>query len=1379
MKICRKKNSLIVHTNFGGAMLRNATIGLSLLLLSLWAGPQMQAQLVDYTFSEGVNTYTDVAGATVLGTGTALNNTYYTAVPIGFTFLYASTNYTTVSVSSNGYIQFGAQAYTVTDPISNAGAADGVVSGLGGALQGNAGGSISYVTTGVAPNRVFTVQYRDMSIAPSTQNLESYSFQIRLTETSNRIDIVYGSCVANTRSNFQVGLRGNSNIASQVFNRRGSYDVIPSWAASLRGVSNTDAMTMETVFTPVAGTNFTYLRRTTNDAAVIIATGAPQMPYASGTQNVRVTLENRGTNAIDSAVITWSVNGVAQVPVKFYSQPALAALASTTFNLGTFNFAANSWNTITITCINVNGVADNVPGNNIRVFYSAPRLSAGTFDIGTTGGNTSYTNMRDAVRHINAAGIEGPVRFRVRTGAYNDHLVINAISGASSANTITFESQSGVAADVNYSRGVWANTPFLFTSSTSWITFRNMSFAVNSGSVNGSIALFNGGNAINITGCRFTVPALLGSTASNVISANGSTNLTISGNTFTNGNTPISLSGCNSSTVSNNRFTNTFQRAITASSSSNNTFTGNTVAIDAANPIALLGIGMTNATGYNRINGNWVVGVGGGDGINMTLGFGGSGEIYNNMVSIQGAGLSSGINVNTAGTFNTVNVYHNSVQSTNTNALTAAVRLFTDRSSYPNSGVNLINNSFQNIGSGTNGGYACVKSNSITTNNTNLNPTILGDFNNLFTTGANIGVFGATIVAKGPATNLLSNWRTVTNRAQNSVSVNAPYVSNTDLHYLSINTALWGSSTLNNVVPTDFDGESRVKPYMGADEIRPTITIVQQPVSQYACVGKDIAITCIANTTVGATATYQWRKDGVNLLGRTSALLFISNVGYDASGVYTCYITASDGTTTTALSSNDATLIVVRSTQVVSEPASQPVALGGTVDLSLSAEAIGSPTDFVPTYQWKKRYYNASAPGTYLDSNLTDNSRITGTTSSMLTIRDIKAMDTADTYVCIVRGYCGTAETRPARLFIPTISAQNNTPGACAGQELVFECAANPGTYSGGSISYQWMKGTSMMFDGGRVSGSMSKVLRIANATATDAGDYHCVVTYNPVDVMIHSNMFTVALNVAPTVTTNPSGTNVCEGKPFTLTAGGTGTALTYQWMKGGAAIPTGTSATYTVAAATSLDAASYSCMISNSCGSVTTTAADVVVNAAASITVEPTDVVVVTGSPLTFTVVAAGAAPLNYQWYRDGVSIPNATGATYTISSAMESDTGNYSCVVTNNCGSDTSVTVAARKPVSVSDIVTGGFVLSIATPNPSNDAVSFTYALPTTENVRISLTDALGRAIATLVNEPADAGTHRVEFNVTSLNLTPGVYMYTINAGSFYATQQVVVIK
>ena len=262
-------------------------------------------------------------------------------------------------------------------------------------------------------------------------------------------------------------------------------------------------------------------------------------------------------------------------------------------------------------------------------------------------------------------------------------------------------------------------------------------------------------------------------------------------------------------------------------------------------------------------------------------------------------------------------------------------------------------------------------------------------------------------------------------------------------------------------------------------------------------------------------------------------------------------------------------------------------------------------------------------------------------------------------------------------------------------------------------------------------------------------------------------------------MTTQPRGDTVCEGKPFTLTAAGSGTNVTYQWMKGAASIPGATSATYTVASATSTDAATYSLMITNSCGSVSTNNVDVVVNAPAKIVTDPTNVVIVAGQPITFTVTASGAAPLSYQWYNDNGAIPNATGASYTITSATLADSGSYHCVVSNNCGSDTSASAAARKPVSVTDIVTGGYLLGIATPNPTSDATAFNYALPTASTVRIALTDAMGRQVAMLVNGDVDAGLHRDEINGATLNLVPGVYMYTITAGAFNATQQVVVIK
>ena len=72
----------------------------------------------------------------------------------------------------------------------------------------------------------------------------------------------------------------------------------------------------------------------------------------------------------------------------------------------------------------------------------------------------------------------------------------------------------------------------------------------------------------------------------------------------------------------------------------------------------------------------------------------------------------------------------------------------------------------------------------------------------------------------------------------------------------------------------------------------------------------------------------------------------------------------------------------------------------------------------------------------------------------------------------------------------------------------------------------------------------------------------------------------------------------------------------------------------------------------------------------------------IVPGSNVSFSVTATGTAPLSYQWQKDGVdltdggSITGATTATLTITDVMESDEVDYSCVVTNIAGMDTSNT-------------------------------------------------------------------------------------------------------
>ncbi|MCF8244199.1 MAG: immunoglobulin domain-containing protein [Saprospiraceae bacterium] len=61
-------------------------------------------------------------------------------------------------------------------------------------------------------------------------------------------------------------------------------------------------------------------------------------------------------------------------------------------------------------------------------------------------------------------------------------------------------------------------------------------------------------------------------------------------------------------------------------------------------------------------------------------------------------------------------------------------------------------------------------------------------------------------------------------------------------------------------------------------------------------------------------------------------------------------------------------------------------------------------------------------------------------------------------------------------------------------------------------------------------------------------------------------------------------------------------------------------------------------------------------------------------GEVVAFSLSASGQAPLDFQWYKNGMSISGASQNVLVIPAASPSDDGNYTCVVTNGAGSTTS---------------------------------------------------------------------------------------------------------
>jgi PKD repeat protein len=60
---------------------------------------------------------------------------------------------------------------------------------------------------------------------------------------------------------------------------------------------------------------------------------------------------------------------------------------------------------------------------------------------------------------------------------------------------------------------------------------------------------------------------------------------------------------------------------------------------------------------------------------------------------------------------------------------------------------------------------------------------------------------------------------------------------------------------------------------------------------------------------------------------------------------------------------------------------------------------------------------------------------------------------------------------------------------------------------------------------------------------------------------------------------------------------------------------------------------------------------------------------------------------------------------------------------------------------------------------------------------NVKITVYNAIGSKVATVVNEYKTAGNYSVQFNVS--NLASGIYLYRMEAGSYSATKKLILLK
>jgi hypothetical protein len=195
-----------------------------------------------------------------------------------------------------------------------------------------------------------------------------------------------------------------------------------------------------------------------------------------------------------------------------------------------------------------------------------------------------------------------------------------------------------------------------------------------------------------------------------------------------------------------------------------------------------------------------------------------------------------------------------------------------------------------------------------------------------------------------------------------------------------------------------------------------------------------------------------------------------------------------------------------------------------------------------------------------------------------------------------------------------------------------------------------------------------------------------------------------------------PTDRTVVAGQSTTFVAEFVGSApLTFQWYKDTQPISGANGPTLTLNPVLAADAGAYQLKVSNPISTDVASRAAVLTVVSTPVTItdptQPTDQSVIEGNPVTFTVAAAGSAPLSYQWFKGPNAILDATAASYTIPSARPSDAGDYRVVVSNPLPSSASSRTAR---LTVTADKTGPSIVSVV---GSASRVIITFSEPVDE--------------------------------------------------------------
>lgn len=561
----------------------------------------------------------------------------------------------------------------------------------------------------------------------------------------------------------------------------------------------------------------------------------------------------------------------------------------------------------------------------------------------------------------------------------------------------------------------------------------------------------------------------------------------------------------------------------------------------------------------------------------------------------------------------------------------------------------------------------------------------------------------------------------------------------------NISGATTSTLTLNPVTPADEANDYNVVvtgiPPCAAATSKPAILIVNEAVaiitqpaaSQNVCSGTDVSFSV---TATGDGLTWQWRKGATNLVnggsisGANTATLTINGTTVSDAGTYS--VVVSGASPCVSVVSANSILTVSQEVIISSQPpATQTVCSGTSVTLSVATTATGF------SYQWRRGIIN-----------LADGGSLSGVNTSTLTINPVAAGDAASDYNVVITSAppCSPATSDYSALIVHQAVVITSQPAAtqtvCSGTDVSFSVSA-----TGDGLTYQWMKGTTNLVNGGSVSGADGATLTLTGVTVSDAGTYSVVVNGAAPCNAVTSTGAVLNVHQAISINTQPANTGVCVSEPAWFGVVATGEGLAWQWFKGaypgvpvmnGGFITGAQSNILSFSQVTLTDAGIYYVEVSGVSPCPTVLSDEVTLNVDQSITIttQPASQTACVGADITFSVVAnVSRENFNYQWYKDGSPLTDGGNLSGTLtpdlhlSSIVAGDAGGYYVKITGDvtytCPDVTSYTATLTVTPSVG---TPSAITVAAGTEPvcqlTNGTTTTTYATTATHNTGFNWT-------------------------------------------------------